>query len=64
MSEQPKTPFIPGFLTANHARKAGREFFARTNCMPGKEGRHFHVVQNQHGRWHFEEGPTSKEALT
>jgi hypothetical protein len=53
--------FTPGFLTREMARRAGAKFFVSTTGMPGKEGRHFHVVQNAHGRWHFEPGPSPKD---
>lgn len=58
-------PFIPGFETEAKARSAGRKFFAKTNGAPGVWGRDFHIVQNKHGRWHFEEGAAPKvTALT
>jgi len=52
--------FIPGFLTRAQAKRAGQIFFTRANGVPGKEGKHFHLVQNEHGRWHFEEGRAPK----
>lgn len=52
---QPK-PFVPGFETIGAARAAGRKFTAKANGMNGCEDRDFHVVQNEHGRWHFVEG--------
>lgn len=55
-------PFIPGFETEAKARSAGRRFFAKANGAPGVFGRDFHVVQNGHGRWHFEEGRAPKAA--
>jgi hypothetical protein len=39
--------FIPGFTSREHASKAGAKFFATTSGL----------VQNEHGRWHFEKGP-------
>lgn len=59
LQAQPK-PFIPGFETIGQARAAGRKFTAKANGMPGCEDRDFHVVQNEHGRWHFEEGKAPK----
>ena len=52
--------FVPGFQSRAQAKRAGEKFFARANGMPGKEGRHFHLVQNAHGRWRFEDGPAPK----
>jgi hypothetical protein len=49
--------FIPGFTSREHASKAGAKFFATTSGRKGVEGRDFRLVQNEHGRWHFEKGP-------
>lgn len=59
MAEREKLtpPFVPGFLTREDARRAGAKFFAMSDGTQGREGRHFHLVQNEHGRWHFEGGP-------
>jgi len=56
MSAKPAPTFVPGFETEAKARAAGRKFFAKANGTPGVFGRDFHVVQNKHGRWHFEAG--------
>lgn len=53
-------PFVPGFETAEKAIKAGTRFYAKTNGKKGVEGRDFHIVTNDHGRWHFEPGPGAK----
>ena len=55
-------PFIPGFESEAKARIAGQRFFARANGEPGVFGRDFHVVQNEHGRFHFREGKAPKAA--
>jgi len=49
-------PFATGFETGAQARKAGGRFFATAGGRKGVEGVHFHLVPNQHGRWHFQEG--------
>ena len=49
--------FIPGFETFEQARMAGAKFYARMDGTPGREGRSFHLVKNEHRRWHFVEGP-------
>jgi len=54
--------FIPGFETVQKALKAGEEFFARANGQKGRFQRDFHIVQNEHGRFHFEEGPRPPDA--
>ncbi|WP_407529255.1 hypothetical protein [Methylobacterium oryzisoli] len=55
-----RAEFIPGFVTAAQARAAGRRFHAKANGMRGIEGRDFHLVQNEHGRWHFMPGKGPK----
>jgi hypothetical protein len=61
-------PFVPGFETEAQARKAGRNFFATVGGRKGVEGVDFHLVPNEHGRWHFQEGkaptPAAAEAPT
>lgn len=54
--------FIPGFQTRNHAKRAAERALARANGMPGKEGRHFHLVQLSNGRWSFSDGPEPKKS--
>ncbi len=49
-------PFIPGFETVQEALAAGQEFFAKTNGAKGRFQRDFHIVANEHGRFHFAEG--------
>lgn len=58
MSEQ----FVPGFTSREHAKKAGAKFFAKMSGRKGVEGRDFHLIQNVHGRWHFEAGPSPTPA--
>ena len=63
MVDAEKRVFVPGFLTAKQARTAGQLFFRRTNGALGREGRHFHLIQNGHGRWHFEAGRRPRDAV-
>jgi hypothetical protein len=49
-------PFVPGFETEAQARKAGQNFFATVGGRKGVEGVDFHLVPNEHGRCHFQEG--------
>ncbi len=53
-----KGKWLPGFLTSADARAAGEAFYAKTNGLRGWENQDFHIVQNEHGRWHFAEGPS------
>lgn len=53
--------WLPGFLLPAMARAAGIGFYAKTNGKRGVEGRDFHIVQNEHGRWPFAEGPSPKD---
>lgn len=46
----------PGFATRQEAIKAGEKWFAKANGHSGRLGRDFHIVENEHGRFHFEEG--------
>lgn len=48
--------FIPGFETVQEALKAGERFFEKTNGAKGRFQVDFHIVPNEHGRFHFAEG--------
>lgn len=47
---------LAGFATREQAKRAATIFFAKTNNAPGKEGRDFHLHQNERGDWHFRDG--------
>lgn len=55
--------FIPGFETVQKALKAGEKFFKKSNGQKGRFQRDFHIVENEHGRFHFEEGARPPAAL-
>lgn len=57
-----ETRFIPGFATVQEALKAGEKFFAKTNGAKGRYQRDFHIVSNEHGRFHFADGPKPDDA--
>jgi hypothetical protein len=61
-SEQKR--FIPGFETVQEALAAGQSFFAKTNGAKGRYQRDFHIVSNEHGRFHFAEGPKPSPSTT
>lgn len=55
-----ETTFIPGHETADKARRAAMKQFAFSNGAKPVEGVHFHLIQNEHGRWHFADGRAPK----
>lgn len=59
MSDHRK-PFVPGFETREAAVRAGAKFFAKTNGKKGIENRDFHIVTNEHGRFHFAPGAAAE----
>lgn len=54
------TTFIPGFETRAKARAAAKRYFAFSNGDKPVENIHFHITENEHGRFHFEGGKPKK----
>lgn len=58
-----ETTWKPGFETVQEALQAGREFYADTLGAWGRFQRDFHIVSNEHGRFHFARGPAPRQPL-